>query len=358
MLSHADDRAAPAEATPVKTSGVALVTGGAGFVGSNLCRFLLADGYRVMAVDNLITGRRKNLTALRSHAQFEFHQIDIVDPSFVSVFQRTPIDVIFHLACPTGVPNIQRYGEEMLLTNSHGTKHVIDLARQHCAAVILTSSCEIYGQPEVFPQHERYTGNVDPIGPRSAYEEGKRFAESMLITLGNKYGLDTKVVRIFNAYGPYMSPVDQRVIPRFLRSVVTGTELTIYGDGTQERTFLYVDDLVRGLLLVQQQGRPYEVYNLGSDRSITIKELADLVLTLTGRHNPIVHQPHFIQDHNRRLPSLGKVQALGWQPEVALEDGLARMIRAWRIASPARAVRTPIFVKPKPAAVKPVPLLD
>ncbi len=337
---------------------MALVTGGAGFVGSNLCRFLLDSGYRVMAVDNLITGRRKNLVSFRSHARFRFHQIDIVDQAFVSAFQQTPIDVIFHLACPTGVPNIQRLGEEMLLTSSVGTKHVIDLARQHRAAIIFTSSCEVYGQPELSPQHELYTGNVDPIGPRSAYEEGKRFAESLMVALGKKYGLDTKIVRIFNAYGPHMSPDDQRVIPRFLRNVSSGSELTIYGDGTQERTFLYVDDLIRGLLLVLQHGQPFEVYNLGSDRPTTINELAALVLKLTGRTNGIVHLPHFIEDHYRRLPSLEKIQALGWQPLVQLEHGLQKMIRAWRITTPANGFRSPVYVNPEAATIKSVPLLD
>lgn len=345
-------------ASPEKTPGVALVTGGAGFVGSNLCRFLLAAGYRVIAVDNLITGRKKNLAALRVNPQFQFNQVDIVDQSFVSAFQRTPLDVIFHLACPTGVPNIQRYGEEMLLTNSVGTKHVLDLARRHGAAIVFTSSCEVYGQPAVFPQHEQYHGNVDPIGPRSAYEEGKRFAESLIVSLSKKYELKAKIVRIFNAYGPHMSPHDQRVIPRFLRSVSTDTALTIYGDGTQERTFLYIEDLIHGLLLVHQHGQPYEVYNLGSDQTITINELASLILKLTGRANGIAHLPHFIEDHYRRLPSLEKIRSLGWQPIVQLEDGLQKMMRAWRISVPADHYPSPVYAKPEPTAIKPVPLLD
>jgi nucleoside-diphosphate-sugar epimerase len=328
----------------VNTGEVVLVTGGAGFIGSQLCRLLLQRGMEVYAVDNFLTGRRENLRTLLPSKRFHFHELDIADPAFRERFLPIPFRKIYHLACPTGVPNIQRYAVEMLMTCSLGTLHVLDLARAHQSSLLFTSSCEAYGEPLVFPQAEHYPGNVDPVGPRSPYEEGKRFAECILVTAARQEDLPIKVVRIFNTFGPGMSPDDLRVIPRFFRQVFDSRPLTIYGDGMQRRTFLYISDLLQGLLLVMEQGLPGEIYNIGSVVEVTVRELASLILELTGSGVDLLSLPHFTIDHSRRLPSLEKIQKLGWEPKVSLREGLERMLmaieRQWgKALTPTVAVR-------------------
>ncbi len=304
----------------------ALVTGGAGFVGSNLCRHLLESGAAVDCVDNLITGRRESISNLDENASFQFFEVDISDPEFVSAFKSNDYDEIFHLACPTGVPNIGPMAEEMLVTCSTGTDNVLKLARENQAKLVYTSSAEVYGDPEVFPQTESYNGNVDPIGPRSAYEEGKRFSESLVAMYVKKYQVEAKIVRLFNTFGSGMSPDDTRVIPQFLKQIREGKKIVIYGDGTQNRVHMHVSDLIRGLTLVMEKGTPGEVYNIGGAKQMTIKELAELIDSLTPMPVDIEFRPHFIEDHGGRLPDTTKIRQLGWQPTVSTTEGLLEMM--------------------------------
>lgn len=303
-----------------------LVTGSAGFIGSNLSRMLLEEGHRVLGVDNYITGTRENTAALEKYEQFAFLEIDIANPGFELLFDTHRIDEIYHLACPTGVPNLRLLAAEMLTTCSYGMFNVLELARKHGSKVLFTSTAEVYGQPEIFPQHEEYNGNVSPLGERSAYEEGKRFSESVLAMYVRRYGVDARVVRVFNTYGPGMSLSDKRVIPQFLQSILNNEPLKIYGDGSQTRCHLYVDDLVHGLRTVMAKGLPGEAYNVGSERQMTVLELAQLLISLTKYEGGITHEPHFIEDHRHRRPSVEKARALGWQQRVSIEDGLQRMI--------------------------------
>lgn len=322
------------------SSRTALVTGGAGFIGSNLCRELLARGYAVFAVDNYITGRKENLKPLLTNPQFRFFKLDIVHEVFPKSFAKHPLDFIFHLACPTGVPNIEHMGEEMLLTSSIGTRNVLEIARLHRAKVIFTSSCEVYGNSKVFPQSEDYPGNVNPIGPRSPYEEGKRFSESLIVAYARKYGIKANIVRIFNTYGPGMSPKDKRVIPQFLRSLANGEPIRIYGNGKQSRTHLYIDDLIRGLLLVSAKGAPVEVYNIGGSKAMTVEALARIMMRITKRPKRISFEPHFVEDHFRRLPSVEKIKRLGWRQTVTLEQGMRRMIDSYGPIAETRGIRS------------------
>jgi dTDP-glucose 4,6-dehydratase len=304
-----------------------LVTGGAGFIGSNLCRKLLTS-QEVIAVDNFITSTPDNVKQLLQNQHFTLIKHDITKP--FSNSQRlllSNLDEIYHLACPTGVPNVVTLAEEMLMTCSIGTRHILELAKQNNAKLIFTSTSEIYGDPEKFPQDETYTGNVDPLGMRSPYEEGKRFAESLIMLYVRKYGLDAKIVRIFNTYGPGMTFADQRIIPHFLQSVRSHKPIPVHGKGTQTRTFCYVDDLVQGLLLVQKKGKKGEVYNLGNDSEITIKKVAEMIKALTKTAVPIQFIERPDHDHNRRKPSLKKIKELGWQPKISFEDGLRSTIR-------------------------------
>jgi len=305
-----------------------LVTGGAGFIGSNLCKSLLKQGHNVIAVDNLITGNINNLKEIFDNKQFNFFHLDITEPLFTQVFKNIKIEQIYHLACPTGVPNIKKYGEEMVLTCSLGTINVMEIAKLHQAKLLYTSSAEVYGQPERTPQDENYTGNVNPIGPRSPYEEGKRFSESVLKMYSDKYNMDVDIVRIFNTYGPGMSLSDQRVMPRFVNSIIKNKNFTIYGDGEQTRTFCYIDDLIHGLVLVMQEGNKGEIYNIGGDKQVSIKELALLMKQISGSQNEINYVPHFIEDHRHRQPSTEKVKKLGWQQKISLAEGLKKMLAA------------------------------
>ena len=310
------------------SQNTALVTGGAGFVGSNLCRVLLQEGYEVFSVDNLITGKIKNIIPLFESNKFHFLKLDINHSALVQAFKNIAVDEIYHLACPTGVPNIKKMAEEMLLTNSVGTSNVLELAKTHKAKALFTSSAEIYGQPEKTPQEEHYNGNVNPIGPRSPYEEGKRFSETLFRTYAEKYRVRAKIIRIFNTYGPGMSIDDQRVMPKFLKSIINNQDICIYGNGEQTRTFLYIDDLICGLMLVMEKGEAGEAYNIGGDNQLKIKDLAVIMKDLTNYQNGISFSPHFIEDHKHRQPATAKIRELGWDPRISLEDGLKKMIFA------------------------------
>ena len=307
-----------------------LVTGGAGFIGANLCKKLLDAGYKVAAIDNLITSSGQNLTELSKNPNFKFIKHDITKPFPKTFnFSLSAFNFIYHLACPTGVENLTRLAREMLITCSVGTQNVMEFALKHKAKVVFTSSSEVYGDPKVFPQKEDYAGNVNPVGIRSPYEEGKRFAESLVTAYVRKYNLNAVIARVFNTYGPKMSENDTRVIPKFLRQAARNQPLTVQGDGTQTRTFCYVDDLIDALIRVMEKGRKGEVYNLGSDKEMTIKDLAKLIIKISKSKNRIKFIKRPVHDHNRRLPDLSKIKKLGWKQKVNLKEGLLKTIQSY-----------------------------
>ena len=310
-----------------------MVIGGAGFIGSNICRYLIEKGHSVDCIDNFSTGRRASISNLEGGRSFRLIEADITDPGFLSEFSNEKYDDIFHLACPTGVPNIRPMAEEMLDTCSTGTANVLKLAKRHESKFIFTSSAEVYGDPEIFPQPETYNGNVDPVGPRSAYEEGKRFSEALIAMYVDKYQVDAKIIRLFNTFGNGMSPDDTRVIPQFLKRIRLGQKITIYGDGDQNRAHMHVQDLIRGVLLVNEQGVPGEVYNIGGSKQMTIRELALLIDSLTPMPVEIEYRPHFIEDHGGRLPDTTKIRGLGWSPRVTITEGLIEMMPNYGVST-------------------------
>lgn len=300
-----------------------LITGAAGFIGSNLSRHLLKYGNTVLGLDNLITGDSSNLAGLKKHPRFIFFKHDITKPAPRKFMAKTTkIKLIYHLACPTGIPNLIPLAEEMLRTSAEGTRNVLELARQTKARLLFTSSSEVYGNPQVSPQSEDYTGNVDPTGIRSPYEEGKRFAESLVMMYVRKYKLRATIVRVFNTYGPGMTQNDTRVIPRFIYQALNNMPLTIHGTGNQTRTFCYIDDVIDGLMKVMKKGLRGEIYNLGNQRETTILEVAKLVCHLTRSQSKIVYAERPSHDHQRRQPDLTRVRRLGWSPVTTLTQGL------------------------------------
>jgi len=304
----------------------ALVTGGAGLIGWHLVKKLLDQNYEVVSVDNLITGSEENIKPFLSLKNFTFMKADVAKTAFLREISRLgDFDEIYHLACPTGVPNLQILGEEMLLTCSRGTMNVLELAKRMDAKVLFTSSSEVYGDPEISPQSEEYSGNVDPVGARSTYEEGKRFAETLCVLYQKKYNLPIKIVRLFNTYGPTKSK-DTRVISQFVRQALVGEPITIYGSGRQTRTFCYVDEAVDGLILIMKKGGNGEVYNLGSDKEITISDIARIILKITKSKSKIEFKPQPFPDHQRRKADITKIKKLGWRQKISLEEGLRRLI--------------------------------
>jgi nucleoside-diphosphate-sugar epimerase len=303
-----------------------LIAGGAGFIGSNLVRKLLAQGHQVDCVDSLITGVATNLDGVRTNRDFRFMHGDISDPGIASRLQRERYTDIYNLACPTGVPNIASLGEEMMMASSTGVLNLLRVAEQSRGRYLFASTAEVYGNPEKFPQSEDYTGNVDPVGLRSPYEEGKRFGEAATAFYARRYGVDARIVRIFNTYGPFMSQNDQRVIPQMLTLALNHLPLTIYGDGSQTRSFLHVGDLIDGFARVMNQHGKGEVYNIGGETEITVAELAQEILRATGSRSEVVRKPHFIADHDRRLPDTRRIRALGWIPKISLATGLKQSI--------------------------------
>ncbi|MEX0616405.1 MAG: NAD-dependent epimerase/dehydratase family protein [Candidatus Woykebacteria bacterium] len=307
-----------------------LVTGAAGFIGTNLGERLLEEENEVVGIDNFITGSRKNAQRLSRHPSFTFLEADIskLDPVKLQNLKGHNFDEIYHLACPTGVPNLGPLAEEMLLASSAGTKNILDVSKESKSRFLFTSSSEIYGDPEVFPQTEGYTGNVDPVGLRSPYEEGKRFAESLAAAYARKYDLDLKITRVFNTYGPFMSEKDLRVIPMFAKQIEEGSPLSVHGDGQQKRTFCYINDLVDGLVLVLRKGKKGEVYNIGSDEEINILDLAKLVAKISGSGIKIEFRDRPEHDHEARLPDLSKIKSLGWSPKINLDEGLSLTLKS------------------------------
>jgi len=243
---------------------------------------------------------------------------------------RRPFDNIFHLACPTGVPNIIKMGEAMLQACSIGTENVLRCAHEHKASVVFTSSCEVYGNPIKFPQTENYHGSVDPIGPRSAYEEGKRFSEALVKLYVDQYGVTARTIRIFNTYGKQMSLNDQRVVPQFVYKSLKHEPITIFGDGNQTRTFLYIDDLLAALTRVMDKGIAGSVYNVGGQHQLSIKQLFEQLSKQLQIQPEVVYKKHFIEDHTARQPDTTRIRNLGWQPSVKLEEGLNRTLQCFR----------------------------
>jgi nucleoside-diphosphate-sugar epimerase len=283
---------------------------------------LLKRGDVVECVDNLSTGSAKQIEKMRNHPRFTFIQADVVDPELVSDLADRRYADIYDLACPTGVPNISSLGEEMLLVSSAGTRNLIKLSERTKARFLFASTAEAYGDPEIVPQSETYFGNVDPVGARSPYEEGKRFGEAMTAYYARERGLNARIVRIFNCYGPNMSERDQRVVPRMLKFMARSEPVVIYGNGEQTRSFCHVDDLLDGIELVMERGTPGGVYNIGSERELTVLELFNLAAKKVGIEARAVFEEHFIADHWRRCPDVSKVKALGWEERIPIEDGL------------------------------------
>src|SRR5436190_518961 len=299
----------------------AVVTGGAGFLGSHLCEHLLTQGQRVICVDNLQTSTLENIKHLRDDP-FTFLNHDVVEPIEV----EEPVDFVYHLAALASPIDYLREPLLSLKVGSYGTHNALGLAKWKRARFLLASTSEVYGDPQVHPQPESYWGNVNPIGPRGVYDEAKRYAESMTMTYHNRQGLDTAIVRIFNTYGPRMRAHDGRAIPSLMRQALENEPLTVFGDGSQTRSFCYVDDLIRGLHLLADSDEHLPV-NLGNPNEFSILELAQTVLRVTSSKSEIVFEALPIDDPQVRQPDITRArQLLGWEPEIELEEGLRRML--------------------------------
>ena len=297
-----------------------LVTGGAGFLGSHLCDRLIKAGHEVLCVDNFLTGSKRNIEHLIGHPRFELMRHDITFPFYVEV------DEIYNLACPASPAHYQRDPVQTTKTNVHGAINMLGLAKRVGAKILQASTSEVYGDPSVHPQREDYWGNVNPIGPRACYDEGKRCAETLFFDYHRQHKLNIKVARIFNTYGPRMHPNDGRVVSNFVVQALRGSPITIYGDGSQTRSFCYVDDLIEGLIRLMESGVHGPV-NLGNPVEFSMLDLAELVINLTGARAKITFQPLPQDDPRQRKPdiSLAK-EELGWKPKVVLREGLARTI--------------------------------
>jgi nucleoside-diphosphate-sugar epimerase len=308
-----------------------LVAGGAGFLGSNFCQLLLDKGHHVWAVDNLITGRRENLQDIINNDRFTFIEADIIDPQIIEKLGETNFDVIYHLASPASPPWYQKYPLETLEVNSQGTKHLLEVAKKDNAKFIFASTSEVYGDPVEHPQKETYWGNVNSFGARSCYDEAKRYGESVCYTYLHKFKVDVRIMRIFNTYGPNMDPIDGRVVSNFVTQALQGQDLTIYGDGSQTRSFCYVDDLIRGFYLMMEKDVTGEVINLGNPTEFTMLELAKLISEKVGKSHEIVYNDLPQDDPKKRRPDISKAQELlGWQPEVSMEKGLDKTIEYFK----------------------------
>jgi dTDP-glucose 4,6-dehydratase len=298
----------------------AIVTGGAGFLGSHLCDYLLADGHRVICVDNLDTGSLQNIEHIRA-GNFLFINHDLTQPFFI----EEDVDVVFHLASPASPIDYLRLPLHTLKVGSYGTHHMLGLAKFKRARFLLASTSEVYGDPQIHPQPETYWGHVNPIGPRGVYDEAKRYAEAMTMAYHRQQGVDTCIARIFNTYGPRMRPFDGRAIPTFMRQALANKALTVYGDGSQTRSFCYVDDLIRGFVLLAESEEHLPV-NLGNPDELALLELAKTVIRVTGSQSDIVFEALPVDDPSVRKPDITRAtQVLGWEPEVPLDEGLKRL---------------------------------
>lgn len=303
-----------------------LVTGAAGFLGSHLCDRLLADGHRVIGMDNYITGTPANLAHLTHHSAFQFVRHDVT--TFIEV--DGPLDGVMHFASPASPVDYLELPIQTLKVGSLGTHKALGLARAKRSRFLLASTSEVYGDPLVHPQPETYWGNVNPVGPRGVYDEAKRFAEAMTMAYHRYHGIDTRIVRVFNTFGPRMRPHDGRVVSNFIMQALRGEPLTIYGDGSQTRSFCYVDDLVDGIVRLFERGTP-DPTNIGNPGEFTVRQLADRVLALTGSKSPVVQRPLPVDDPRVRQPDITRArQLLGWEPKIPLDEGLTRTIAYFR----------------------------
>ncbi len=306
-----------------------VVTGGAGFIGSHLCDALIERGDSVVCVDNLSTGRIANIAHLLGRPDFTFTEADVT----VAIPVTGPVDAVAHLASAASPPEYQRRPLETLAAGSRGTETALGLAREHGARFVLASTSEVYGDPAVHPQPETYWGHVNPIGPRSVYDEAKRFAEALTSAYQRTFGLNTGIIRIFNTYGPRMSAQDGRVVTNLISQALNGDPLTVYGDGSQTRSFCYIDDLVRGIVAMIDTREPGPV-NLGNPEEFTVGEFAQLVLQLTGSESPVEHRPLPADDPGRRCPVITHAQrVLGWYPQIPAVEGVASTVQ-WFLSVP------------------------
>jgi dTDP-glucose 4,6-dehydratase len=299
-----------------------LVTGGAGFLGSHLCDELLARDHRVICVDNLETGSLANIEHVRDSERFRFLHVDIIDPYHV----EEPVDFVYHLASPASPIDYLRLPLHTLKVGSYGTHHTLGLAKVKRARFLIASTSEVYGDPLEHPQSESYWGHVNPIGPRGVYDEAKRYAEALTMAYHRQQGVDTAIVRIFNTYGARMRPHDGRAIPTFLRQALANRPITVFGDGSQTRSFCYVSDLIRGIIALAESDY-HDPVNIGNPDEFTLLELAEVVKELTDSSSPIVHEALPVDDPKQRRPNTALAQELlGWAPEVPLREGLRRTI--------------------------------
>jgi UDP-glucuronate decarboxylase len=323
-----------------------LITGGAGFLGSHLCERLLADGAVVICVDNFFTGARRNIEHLLDHKHFELIRHDVTFPLYVEV------DEIYNLACPASPIHYQHDPVQTTKTSVHGAINMLGLAKRLRAKILQASTSEVYGDPTVHPQPEDYWGHVNPVGPRSCYDEGKRCAETLFFDYRRQHNLQIKVARIFNTYGPRMHPNDGRVVSNFIVQAILGRDITVYGEGRQTRSFCYVDDLVDGFArLMDTPASVTGPLNIGNPSEFTILELAQMVVSLVGSRSKIVHRPLPENDPKQRQPDISLAQELlGWKPRVALKQGLTSTIAYFECLLSDNALRTQLA---KEATVKP-----
>jgi dTDP-glucose 4,6-dehydratase len=299
-----------------------LVTGGSGFLGSHLCDNLIAKGYRVICVDNLETGNLNNIAHIKDGDNFRFVQADITSHYEID----ESVDFVYHMASPASPIDYARLPLHTLKVGAYGTHNTLGLAKAKRARFLLASTSEVYGDPEIHPQKETYWGNVNPIGPRGVYDEAKRYAEAMTMAYLRQQGVDTAIVRIFNTYGPRMRPHDGRAIPTFMRQALSEKPVTVFGDGSQTRSFCYVDDLVRGLISLMESG-VHEPVNIGNPNELTLLEMAKTVIELTESRSEIVFEALPVDDPKVRQPDISRAQdLLGWEPEVELREGLTKTI--------------------------------
>ncbi|WLT33241.1 UDP-glucuronic acid decarboxylase family protein [Geothrix sp. PMB-07] len=302
-----------------------LVTGGAGFLGSHLCERLLAQGHEVMCLDNFFTGSKQNVLHLTANPYFEVIRHDVMVPIHLEA------DEVYNLACPASPVHYQKDPVETIKTCVHGSINMLGLARRTGARILQASTSEVYGDPKVQPQTEDYWGNVNPLGIRSCYDEGKRCAESLFFSYHRQYGTDIRVIRIFNTYGPRMHPNDGRVVSNFIVQALQGQDVTIYGEGQQTRSFCYVDDLITGMTAFMEQDSTTGPMNLGNPGEFTMLQLAEAVIRLAGSKSKLIFQPLPPDDPQQRRPDISKAKALlGWEPKVNLEDGLKETIAYFR----------------------------
>jgi dTDP-glucose 4,6-dehydratase len=305
---------------------VTVVTGGAGFLGSHLTDRLLSEGHRVIAIDSLLTGNIANIEHLAGNENFRFIKHDVTN----YIFLNEEVDFVFHFASPASPIDYLEHPIPTLKVGALGTHNALGLAKAKKARFLLASTSEVYGDPLVHPQNESYWGNVNPIGPRGVYDEAKRFAEAITMAYHRSHGVDTKIVRIFNTYGPRMRLHDGRVVPAFIGQALKGDPVTIFGDGTQTRSFCYVSDLIDGIFRLMMSGT-HEPVNIGNPREMTIREFAEHIIRLLGSNSPIIHKPLPVDDPKVRQPDIARAKALlGWEPKVTFEEGVKTTIEFFR----------------------------